>query len=94
LLHSSDISVIVCATSLPDGTWHNVLHVAENSSDKPAVIVASSSPDEYLWAEVLNLGGFDVIRQPFNPQELRHVIVSAQLRGFAGSDRSRDGSAS
>jgi hypothetical protein len=48
--------------------------------------VTSSCADEYLWAEVLNLGGFDVIAQPFNPEELRHILLSACLRRLARAD--------
>ena len=85
LLKSSYISVIVCATNLPDGSWRDVLYSTADSAQKPVVVVTSSCADEHLWAEVLNLGGFDVLAQPFDPQELRHVVLSAHLAG------SRDG---
>jgi DNA-binding response OmpR family regulator len=83
LLHRSDISVVICAANLPDGNWRNVLHSAAQSPREPAFIVTSPCADEYLWAEVLNLGGFDVIAQPFDPEELYYVLTSACLRRLA-----------
>jgi DNA-binding response OmpR family regulator len=40
----------------------------------PDLIVASRLADEYLWAEVLNLGGYDVLAKPFNAEEVRRVV--------------------
>ena len=33
--------------------------------------------DEALWAELLNLGGYDVLAQPFDQSEVARVITSA-----------------
>jgi len=46
----------------------------------PLLIVASRLADERLWAEVLNLGGYDVLLKPFEPAELRRVIGNACIR--------------
>jgi len=42
-----------------------------------AVIVASRLADERLWAEVLNLGGYDLLAKPFDRDELVRVIAMA-----------------
>ena len=77
------ISVIVCECDLPDGTWRDIMDLAANSSTSPLVIVTSRLADERLWAEVLNLGGYDVLAKPFHEQEVRHVLTSAanQIEG-------------
>lgn len=35
--------------------------------------------DERLWAEVLNLGGYDVLPTPFEPDEVTRVCTGAWL---------------
>jgi hypothetical protein len=42
----------------------------------PNFIVFSCLADEFLWAEVLNLGGFDVLMTPFEPEEVLRVAFS------------------
>jgi nucleotide-binding universal stress UspA family protein len=41
------------------------------------MLVVSRHADERLWAEVLNLGGFDVLTLPFDRDELGRVLSSA-----------------
>jgi len=43
----------------------------------PKLIVTWRLADERLWAEVLNLGGFDVLGQPLYAREVLHSINSA-----------------
>jgi DNA-binding response OmpR family regulator len=77
LLQKGGISIVLCDSSLGSGAWREILNGIPSSSNNPALIVSSCSADEYLWAEVLNLGGFDVIAKPFERDELRYVIQSA-----------------
>jgi len=42
----------------------------------PSLIVSSTLADEHLWAEVLNLGAWDVLAKPFDRFE---VIRSVKL---------------
>jgi hypothetical protein len=41
------------------------------------LVVASHCADEFLWAEVLNLGGYDVLAQPFEDGDVLRVLASA-----------------
>ena len=41
------------------------------------MLVVSRHADERLWAEVLNLGGFDVLALPFDRDELKWALSSA-----------------
>ena len=63
--------VVICEKSLPDGEWKDLL------GKTPRLIVTSHAADEALWAEVLNLGGYDVLAQPFDEQEVRRVVTMA-----------------
>jgi DNA-binding response OmpR family regulator len=86
LLDRGDISIVICDSNLPDGTWRDILKSFRNASDKLILIVSSHCADGYLWAEVLNLGGFDVIAKPFRITELHHVLETARL-GNCGAPR-------
>jgi DNA-binding NtrC family response regulator len=75
-LSRSAISVVICDTDLPDGDWKDVLQQVLQARSAPVLIV-SRVADHSLWAEVLNLGGYDVLAQPFDREEVTRVIASA-----------------
>ena len=91
LLSSKTVGVLICAQDLPDGHWEDLLLAGGGLTVPPSVIVCSRAADECLWAEVLNLGGYDVLIKPFDRQEVLRVTSSAwqcwkrQSRGSAGS---------
>lgn len=76
LLHRGP-SLILCEKDLPDGTWKDVFREARGLDNPPTFVVVSRLPDERLWAEVLNLGGFDVLLKPFEGTEVRRVMGMA-----------------
>ena len=79
LISQNQISVILCQHKLTDGKWVDVLDEIHQAGDRPRLIVASENADESLWAEVLNLGGYDVLEMPFQPQEVTRVLSLAWL---------------
>ena len=78
-LYEERISVVLCEYELAEGTWVDVLNEIELSGRNPRLIVAAANADESLWAEVLNLGGYDVLEMPFQPQEVIRVLSLAWL---------------
>lgn len=70
-------SIILCERDLPDGSWKDVHLCAQNLSGCPVLLVMSRHADEGLWAEVLNLGGYDVLLKPFDKSEVARVIGMA-----------------
>ncbi len=74
LLTSSGYAAMVCEQNLPDGTWREMLEAIEVLPGGPVLIVASRAPDDTLWAEVLNLGGYDVLAKPFDRREIVRVL--------------------
>jgi FixJ family two-component response regulator len=64
---------------MKDGTWRDILNQVLSGAEPTPVVVTSRLADEYLWAEVLNLGGWDVLAKPFHEQEVLHVLDSAWL---------------
>jgi DNA-binding NtrC family response regulator len=85
-LIDSRISVVICEALLPDGNWKDLLARMVSAQASPVLVVTSNVADESLWAEVLNLGGYDVLAQPFDREEVARVVRSAVI---ASSDQSR-----
>ena len=80
---------MLCESELIDGTWRDVLEEMSTQAPAPPLIVTSFLADASLWAEVLNRGGFDVVRVPFEEEELARVatLASAEIRPTS-ADRS------
>lgn len=58
-------------------SWQVLLEDLANLSCPSMVIVAARVADEALWAEVLNLGGYDVLAMPFDEEEVERVLTAA-----------------
>ena len=70
--------VVLTDAALTGGkSWRDVLRTAQERHAAPPVIVSSRLADERLWAEVLNLGGYDLLMAPFRAREVRHVVTMA-----------------
>ena len=66
---------VVCDESLP---WRDIVSYLADGCDPPRVIVVSAVVESRLFAEVLNVGGFDVVTKPFSEAEIRRVLSSAR----------------
>ncbi len=73
----SPLSVVLSEAILPDGSWKEILEQTRRSLDMPNLVVTSRLADDRLWAEVLNLGGWDVLSTPFEAAELIRVLFAA-----------------
>jgi DNA-binding response OmpR family regulator len=69
--------VVITDSQLPDGRWHDMLRELRRRPADPPLIVASRLADNRLWAEVLNLGGYDVLATPFEAQEVVRSVSPA-----------------
>jgi DNA-binding NtrC family response regulator len=77
LLKQLKTGVVISACNLPDGDWKSVLHAVGREQDPLPMIVASRLTNAQLWAEVLSLGGYDVLTTPFDATEVVRSISSA-----------------
>ena len=66
--------VVICEAVLPDADWKEVLALIAIRTDAPKLIVISRLADESRWAEVLNLGGYDVLPKPLVHDEVVRVV--------------------
>ncbi len=77
LLNTERLAVVICERNLPDGEWKDMLDKLAPLPVPPCLIVTSRAADEWLWAEVLNLGGYDVLAKPFDAEEVSRVVTLA-----------------
>ncbi len=77
-LDNRGIAVAICDTDVPDGNWQALLADLLTRANPPKLIVSARLADERLWAEVLNLGGYDVLMQPFDRHEVLRVTRMAR----------------
>jgi DNA-binding NtrC family response regulator len=81
------VPIVLCDCRLPDGDWQRLLAETEKLPEPPLLVVASRNADDSLWAEVLNLGGYDVLDVPFDRREVVRVLGVAWLHWKEGRPR-------
>jgi len=74
---SSPPQVVFTDTQLPDGTWADVIHLAQGACAPVNVIVVSRLVDVKFYIRAIEGGAFDFIAPPFQPAELAHVVRCA-----------------
>jgi DNA-binding NtrC family response regulator len=77
LLNELETGVVITDCELPDANWKDVLQQTECKEVPLPMIVACRLADDRLWAEVLNLGGYDVLATPFDADELLRSVSLA-----------------
>ena len=79
-LQQEEFDVILTEAALPDGNWVDALHLAREIPRDIQVIVTDAQADAVFWAEVLNLGAYDLVAQPFYEPEVRRILYNACTR--------------
>jgi DNA-binding response OmpR family regulator len=90
LLRDNPIPIVLSERDLLPGTWREVLAELVTLPDPPLLIVSSRNADEYLWAEALNLGAYDVLAKPFDVEEVVRVLSVAWMRWKRESEVQRN----
>jgi DNA-binding NtrC family response regulator len=76
-LQTEEFDLILTEAALPDGNWVDALHLAREIPREIQVIVTDPQADARFWAEVLNLGAYDLVTQPFYEPEVRRILYNA-----------------
>ncbi len=87
LLVREPAAVVICGAELPDGSWRTLLEDINRLPVPPRLIVTSSIADDRLWADVLDLGGYDVLGKPFDQTEVIRVVSLAWRQWKHDSER-------
>jgi DNA-binding response OmpR family regulator len=77
-LAKNQVQVVIAESELPAWNWKRILSDLRRLSPTPQLVVTSRTADDYLWAEVLNVGGYDVLPQPLERDEVERVVASAR----------------
>lgn len=85
-LLNRSIPVVLCDRDLPGLPWRQALKFL--SSLRPAcVILVSRVSDSYLWEEVIQRGGFDVLTKPYRRDDLVRTLDFALKHWRTGWSR-------
>lgn len=76
-LERNPVQVVIAESDLPKWNWQKVLGDLRDLAFPPQLVVTSRTADEHLWAEVLNIGAYDVLAQPLDREEVRRVVAAA-----------------
>ena len=64
-------------TTLPDGTWVEVLHLATRAPKPVNVVVIARTADVRLYIEAMETGAFDFVTASSLVPEVAHVVRNA-----------------
>jgi two-component system response regulator PilR (NtrC family) len=73
----SPFPLVFAETQLPDGTWADILALAEKAARPVNVIVVARLVDTRFYVEAIEAGAFDYIAPPFNSTDVRYVMRTA-----------------
>jgi DNA-binding NtrC family response regulator len=76
-VRDKSVQVVIASAEQARWTWQSLLERLRALPRSPQLIVTSRNADELLWAEVLNVGGYDVLAQPLDSDEVARVVASA-----------------
>jgi DNA-binding NtrC family response regulator len=71
------VPLVFTDTQLPDGTWADILALAEKALQPVNVIVVARVVDTRFYVEAIETGAFDFIAPPFVDIDLAYVMRSA-----------------
>ncbi|TAM84682.1 MAG: response regulator [Acidobacteria bacterium] len=76
-------SMLFCETSLPDGTWADILALASEAQTRIPVVVVSRLVDIDLYINALEHGAADFIVPPFCQKDVSYVMSCAVQKNMA-----------
>jgi FixJ family two-component response regulator len=66
--------IIIWDRDLSSEDWRQVVHMLASLPQKPCVLLLSRVVDDYLWNEVVRVGGYDVLSKPLKEMEVLRVV--------------------
>lgn len=76
VLSRCGVDVIFCDDRLADGTWKDVLSTIAPMPQAPRLVVLSDGVSAGMCAEVMNLGGFDVLNRPLREDDIGRAVAA------------------
>ena len=70
VLNQRKAPIILCDRRLPGSDWRDVVYRMALSPHHACAILLSHVVDDYLWNEVIRVGGYDVLSTPLREDDL------------------------
>src|SRR5690349_248844 len=76
LIHEDEVfQVALLPASLSDNDWWELWGALSLFNPRPAILVYAREATFLLWSGVIELGGHDVIVEPFSDEELQSAVL-------------------
>jgi hypothetical protein len=86
LIRENDVfRVALLSASLSEKEWWEFWGVLSLLNPRPAILVHAREATFLLWSGVIELGGYDVIVEPFSDEELQSAVLRAAKSFEEGS---------
>jgi DNA-binding NtrC family response regulator len=79
------VQVVVTDTALPDGDWRRVLEIVVQGCVNIEVVVSLRLGEHALWMDVLEQGGYDVLIEPYQHEEVQRIVEAAAASSYMRS---------
>lgn len=76
-LKEKEVSIVLCDRDFGDAPWQQTMQELIAARRGVCVILLSGVADQYLWDEVVRLGGFDVLTRPFQREQVISLLMFA-----------------
>jgi DNA-binding response OmpR family regulator len=86
-LECNPVQVVIAESDVPNWNWKNLLLDLQQHTCPQQLIITLQTADKSLWAEVLNLGGYDVLARPLGSEELERVVAAAARHFYSSPGR-------
>lgn len=73
----SSYHVALLPAALPDNGWWSLWGEINLLNPRPEILVYAHSASFRLWSGVLELGGYDVLAEPFTDEEIQRAVLRA-----------------
>jgi DNA-binding NtrC family response regulator len=87
LLDQTHPQLVFTDTRLPDGTWIDIVNLAEDSPVPVCAILVGCSKDAETSETALNYGAFDFISPPFDAEGISQLLTEAKALVRARRER-------
>jgi DNA-binding NtrC family response regulator len=76
-LRAAAVPMLLFDRDTADGCWQDAIRQLTRIHPSACVVLLSNVADQYLWDEVIQQGGFDVLTRPFKKDQVLSTFVFA-----------------
>lgn len=66
--------VVICGRDVPGIEWPDAVRILASAVPRPCVILTSPITDSYMWNEIVERGGYDVLATPLRDSDTTRAI--------------------